>query len=563
MTKKIFQKMLLLSIGVLIVTLVCTLFVLNGYVTDLGKQELVYESRIVKAGVEDEGLKYLQEMPATDKRITLIDKDGDVVYDSAKNPKELENHKDREEIRLAEKDGAGFSKRFSKSISEVTIYYAVKLKGGEILRLAVTKKTLSAMVQGIAFGIIGIFALMIIVSLLVSKKLASKIVEPINSMNLTNPEDFPIYDELDPLVSRIVAQQKMIRQKEKEISNKENELDLIVQNLHEGLVIVDKGLRILSLNDNGVKLLSDNSKGLEVKVHDSILAINRNLEFQDCVEKAIAGNRQEMELEISGRFCYLVVSPTFNHKGEVAGAVLIILDITERALGEHQRREFTANVSHELKTPLTSISGYAELMKSGMVKEEDIPAFSEKIYVESQKLIKLVEDILKLSRLDESFGSSSEETVDVKECIDRVCDTLSFAAKTKGVAIHRNNAGLVLKADERVITDVIYNLVDNAIKYNHEGGNVWITVFDNDSKKGVMVKDDGVGIEASEQDRVFERFYREDKGRTNNIEGTGLGLAIVKNGALASGGKVSLKSEKNKGTEICVFWDKNENHLDA
>lgn len=558
MTKKIFQKMLMLSIGVLIVTLVCTLFVLNNYVTNLGKQELVYEARIVKAGVEDEGVKYLEEMPATDKRITLIDKDGDVVYDSSKNPEELENHKDREEIKLAKKEGSGFSKRFSKSISEITIYYAIKLDGGEILRLAVTKKTLSAMMQGIALGIIGIFGLMIVVSLWLSRKLSRKIVEPINSMNLTNPEDFPMYDELDPLVSRIVAQQKMIRQKEKEIASKENELDLIVQNLHEGLIIVDKGLRILSINENAVKLLSDNSNSHSVQVHDSILAVNRNLDFQDCIEKAISGSRQEIELANKDRVCYLIASPTFQHNGEVAGAVLIILDITERARGEHQRREFTANVSHELKTPLTSISGYAELMKSGLVKDEDMVNFSEKIYLESQKLIKLVEDILKLSKLDEASGIYKDEQVDMEWVIDQVIDTLNFAAQKKQVSVHRNHCPLILNANERVMTDVIYNLVDNAIKYNKDGGNVWITTFDNSSKKGFIVKDDGLGIAEAEQTRVFERFYREDKGRTSNIEGTGLGLAIVKNGVLSSGGKVSLKSEKNKGTEICVFWDKEQ-----
>ena len=551
MRKKIFKNMCLLALVTILLSSLLVTIVYYANSDARMKSEVREETRFVRGAVELSGQDYLATVENTANRITLIDTDGTVLYDNQADPAPMENHSDREEFQEASTAGAGEATRISDTIAEQTFYYAVKLQNGQVLRVAATTDSVFAAVLAVLPWILGVEVLVAVCTVLFSNFLTKKIVAPINRLDLDHPADNEIYDELSPLLGKISRQNEVIAQQMKSLREKQEEFTSITENMSEGFLVLDNNTDILSYNTSALRLLG--AEAVPAESHVSALALNRSAGFRSAVDGALAGKRSEQLVRQGGRCCQVMANPVLRD-GEVEGAVVVILDITEREERENLRREFTANVSHELKTPLTSISGFAEIIKNGIVKPEDIPRFAGNIYEESQRLVTLVDDILNLSRLDEADVQLEREDFDLSSLARDVAGRLKASAKKNGVVITVIGDKAEINGVKSIVDEMVFNLVDNAVKYNKQNGRVTVTVDSSSDGTALTVTDTGIGIPQADVDRVFERFYRVDKSHSKEIGGTGLGLSIVKHGAAFHNAKVSLQSTEGEGTTVRLVF---------
>ena len=551
MRKKIFKNMCLLALVTILLSSLLVTIVYYANSDARMKSEVREETRFVRGAVELSGQDYLATVENTANRITLIDTDGTVLYDNQADPATMENHSDREEFQEASTAGAGEATRISDTIAEQTFYYAVKLQNGQVLRVAATTDSVFSAVLAVLPWILGVEVLVAVCTVLFSNFLTKKIVAPINQLDLDHPADNEIYDELSPLLGKISRQNEVIAQQMKSLREKQEEFTSITENMSEGFLVLDNNTDILSYNTSALRLLG--AEAVPAESHVSALALNRSAGFRSAVDGALAGKRSEQLVRQGGRCCQVMANPVLRD-GEVEGAVVVILDITEREERENLRREFTANVSHELKTPLTSISGFAEIIKNGIVKPEDIPRFAGNIYEESQRLVTLVDDILNLSRLDEADVQLEREDFDLSSLARDVAGRLKASAKKNGVVITVIGDKAEINGVKSIVDEMVFNLVDNAVKYNKQNGRVTVTVDSSSDGTALTVTDTGIGIPQADVDRVFERFYRVDKSHSKEIGGTGLGLSIVKHGAAFHNAKVSLQSTEGEGTTVRLVF---------
>lgn len=551
MNKKIFRSSLLTALLVLAVSLFFVFGILYQYFEGQLIGELKGKAVYIMHAVEAEGADYLKRIGDIGERVTLIAPDGTVIADTSANIDEMENHLERSEVKEAAENGSGTSVRYSDTLTEKIIYYAVKMSDGSILRVSVKHYTVVTILLGLVQPILAILLIATVLCFVLSSRVSKSIVKPINSLDLDDPENNDAYEELSPLLKKISRQKKVIDEQMRTAKQMQEEFRIITENMSEGFLVIDSERNVLTYNSAALRLL-----GISQPPSGNVLAINRAGPFRSAVEQALSGERSENEMTFEESSYSLIANPVFA-EDKVIGAVIIILDITERIQREQLRREFTANVSHELKTPLTSISGFAEMMMSGV--PDDIAAdFSKSIYNEAQRLIVLVGDIIKLSELDESSERFERERVNLRELSDNAVNRLKFAAENKNVTVTVVGSAQIIGV-RKILDEMIFNLCDNAIKYNKNGGSVDVVISSDAENHTVTltVRDTGIGIPAYAQSRVFERFYRVDKGRSKSAGGTGLGLAIVKHGAICHNADIRLKSEENKGTEISVvFSDK-------
>lgn len=548
MTKKIFRSFLLTALLTLAVSMLFVFGILYQYFEEQLINELKSKAVYISHAVESEGVDYLESIGDIGERVTLIAPDGTVIADTEANAAEMENHLERGEVKQALANGSGTSVRYSDTLTEKIIYYAVKIPDGNILRVSVKHYTVITILLGLVQPILAILLIASVLCFVLSSRLSKSIVKPINSLDLDAPENNDAYEELAPLLRKISRQRKVIDEQLRNAKQMQKEFRLITENMSEGFLVIDSERNVLTYNSAALRLL-----GISEPPSGNVLAINRAGPFRNAVERALSGERSENEMTF-GESCYGIIANPVLNSGEVIGAVIVIPDVTERVQREQLRREFTANVSHELKTPLTSISGFAEMMMNGV--PDDIAAdFAKSIYDEAQRLIVLVGDIIKLSELEENSAQFEHERVDLRELSEDAAKRLEFAAENKNVAITViGNAQIT--GVRKILDEMIFNLCDNAIKYNKNGGSADIVISPDTEKHTVTltVRDTGIGIPGYAQSRVFERFYRVDKGRSKSAGGTGLGLAIVKHGAICHNAEIRLKSEENKGTEISVIF---------
>ena len=549
MTKRIFRSIFSVSAVILVISIGLILGLLYGHFGKRLEKELKQEAAYLALAVEKDGEESLAKLSKTGERVTLIDSDGTVLYDNKTDPAAMENHQDRSEVQEAEKAGEGYASRTSATLGKKTIYYALRLENGQILRVSSTQYTVAGILGGMIQPILVMIFLMLILSLAAAFHLSQKIVEPLNSLNLDDPKMNDTYDEITPLLSRINKQQKTIRQQLSNAKRQQEEFAIITNNMSEGLLVIDKQTELLSCNTSAVKLL-----GAKKAVTDqSVLTMNRSEPFRKAVEGVLKGKHMVETMELQDGVRQLLANPVMED-GKVTGGVLLLVDVTEKTQREALRREFTANVSHELRTPLTSISGFAEIMQDGYVKPEDVKRVAGKIYDEAQRLIVLVGDIMEISRLDEGVTEYKKEQTDLLDVIEECKERLQESADRKEIKIEVEGSPLVFETTKTILEEVVYNLMDNAIKYNREQGNVTVRIFRKEKQFGFSVKDTGIGIPLIHQDRIFERFYRVDKSRSKEIGGTGLGLSIVKHGVNCLGAQISVDSIPDEGSTFTVTW---------
>ena len=515
------------------------------------RKELSKEATYLAYGVEQQGLNYLKNIKDKSARITYIDQDGTVLFDNEADVSEMKNHSDRTEFQKAEKYGAGESSRYSDTLSEKTIYYALRLKDGTVLRVSGTQDSVLALVENLIFPLCGLLCLMLILSGIMASAISKRIVKPINELDLESPEENRIYEELSPLLSKIHRQNREIQNQLELAKQQQEEFALITENMQEGLIVIDKYTMILSANSSAWNLFHMD-RGCQ---GESVYCLDREEEFRHAIEQVLSGEHTELVLKLNGSDIQLIANPVIRDK-KTEGAVVLLVNVTEKLERESLRREFSANVSHELKTPLTSISGFAEIMQGGLVKNEDIPKFAGRIYKESQRLLQLVEDVIQISQLDEEKTSYVWEPVDVYQVCKNAFESLKEKAKRLNVHLYICGERMKMEAVRTLLEEAIYNVCDNAIKYNRNDGSVSVFLTQIAQEIQIVVKDTGVGIPKEDQDRVFERFYRVDKSHSKEIGGTGLGLSIVKHAVGALKGSVMLRSEEGNGTEICMKFPK-------
>ena len=551
MTKKIFKSIMFVCALVLAVGLAAVMGILYSNFDGQMRKELSKEAAYLSYGVEQQGVDYLKNTKDKSARITYIDKDGTVLFDNEADVSEMKNHSDRIEFQKAEKYGAGESSRYSDTLSEKTIYYALRLKDGTVLRVSGTQDSVLTLVENLIFPLCGLLCLMLILSGIMASAISKRIVKPINELDLESPEENQIYEELSPLLSKIHRQNREIQNQLELAKQQQEEFSLITENMQEGLIVIDKYTMILSANSSAWNLFHMD----RVRQGESVYCLDRKEEFRHAIEQVLSGEHTELVLKLNGSDIQLIANPVIRDK-KTEGAVVLLVNVTEKLERESLRREFSANVSHELKTPLTSISGFAEIMQGGLVKCEDIPQFAGRIYKESQRLLQLVEDVIQISQLDEEKTSYVWEPVDVYQVCKNAFESLKEKAKRLNVHLYICGERMKMEAVRTLLEEAIYNVCDNAIKYNRNDGSVSVFLTQTAQEIQIVVKDTGVGIPKEDQDRVFERFYRVDKSHSKEIGGTGLGLSIVKHAVGALKGSVILRSEEGNGTEITLRFPK-------
>lgn len=551
MTKKIFKSTMFVCALVVAVGLAAVMGILYSNFDGQMRKELSKEAAYLAYGVEQQGLDYLKNIKDKSARITYIDQDGTVLFDNEADVSEMKNHSDRTEFQKAEKYGAGESSRYSDTLSEKTIYYALRLKDGTVLRVSGTQDSVLALVENLIFPLCGLLCLMLILSGIMASAISKRIVKPINELDLESPEENQIYEELSPLLSKIHRQNREIQNQLELAKQQQEEFSLITENMQEGLIVIDKYTMILSANSSAWNLFHMD----RVCQGESVYCLDREEEFRHAIEQVLSGEHTELVLKLNGSDIQLIANPVIRDK-KTEGAVVLLVNVTEKLERESLRREFSANVSHELKTPLTSISGFAEIMQGGLVKNEDIPKFAGRIYKESQRLLQLVEDVIQISQLDEEKTSYIWEPVDVYMVCKNAFDSLKEKAQRMNVHLYICGESMKMEAVRTLLEEAVYNICDNAIKYNRDDGSVSIFLTQTAREIQIVVKDTGMGIPKEDQDRVFERFYRVDKSHSKEIGGTGLGLSIVKHAVGALKGSVILRSEEGNGTEICMKFPK-------
>lgn len=552
MTRKIFQSMIAVVVSVLLLSLALITGVLYEHFESAMLDQMRTTASFVEQGVKEDGMKYLDEMSSSQCRITWIEADGTVKFDNRSDPGTMENHADRAEVKEALENESGTSIRRSSTLSEHTLYYAKRMQDGTVLRLAMSQRSVLFLMGGMISPVVFIFLAACALAGVLSYRVSKKIVKPLGSIDLQHPEQVETYDELSPFLQRIAAQNREIRSQMEEIRKQQQEFSMITENMSEGLFVVDRNYQILSYNRSAVRIFGMAPES----VPENLLAVNRSEGFRSVVDSALKGRHAQENLELDGRVYQIIASPVCQQEDalDLVGAVILTLDVTEKEAQEQYRREFTANVSHELKTPLTSISGIAEIIRNGIVRPEDIPHFAGKIYDESQRLITLIGDIIKLSRLDENQVPMERESVDLLETARDVVQQLASVARKNGVTLVTNGSHGVVNGVRQVLGEMVYNLCENAVKYNRPGGRVWVDVRQAADHVELCVKDTGIGIQAAEQGRIFERFYRVDKSHSKAVGGTGLGLSIVKHGAALHHAAINVDSEPGEGTAITLTF---------
>ena len=551
MTKKIFKSIMFVCALVLAVGLAAVMGILYSNFDGQMRKELSKEAAYLAYGVEQQGLDYLKNIKDKSARITYIDQDGTVLFDNKADVSEMKNHSDRTEFQKAEKYGAGESSRYSDTLSEKTIYYALRLKDGTVLRVSGTQDSVLALVENLIFPLCGLLCLMLILSGIMASAISKRIVKPINELDLEHPEENQIYEELSPLLSKIHRQNREIQNQLELAKQQQQEFSLITENMQEGLIVIDKYTMILSANSSAWNLFRMD----KVRQGESVYCLDRAEDFRHAIEHVLEGEHEELVLKLNGSDIQLIANPVVRGQ-KTEGAVILLVDVTEKLERENLRREFSANVSHELKTPLTSISGFAEIIQGGFVKDEDIPKFAGRIYKESQRLLQLVEDVIQISQLDEEKTPYIWEPVDVYQVCKNAFDSLKEKAYKMNVHLYICGESMKMEAIRTLLEEAVYNVCDNAIKYNRNDGSVSIFLEQTAQEVQIVVKDTGIGIPREDQDRVFERFYRVDKSHSKEIGGTGLGLSIVKHAVSTLNGSVGLRSEVGSGTEVTLRFPK-------
>lgn len=550
MTKKIFHSILLVAGTVLLASLLVIMGCLYEYFGSVEKKQLRDELELAAVAVKENGAEYLSQLSSERYRLTWIENDGTVLYDTVTDAESLENHADRVEVKQALEYGEGESTRYSSTLLQKTMYCAERLADGSVLRISMSRATAGVLLVGMGQPILVVLIVALILSSVLAKSLSHRIVQPLNKLDLEHPLENDAYEELAPLLGRINRQHLQIDEQMDELQRQQTEFSQITSSMREGLVLLDEKEHVLSINPAAEKLFGTD----ESCVGQDFLTIDRSHDMSLAIERAMDEGHSEARVERGGRIWQFDVS-RIGASGAAVGAVLLAFDITERETAEQTRREFTANVSHELKTPLTSISGFAELLANGMVPPERVGEFAGDIYKESQRLMALVDDIIELSRLEEETAAPETESVDLYALAEETLATLRPAAERRDVTLTLRGGEAVVQGVRTALQELVYNLCDNAVKYNRPGGSVTVTAEKRGGETVLSVADTGIGIPYEHQNRVFERFYRVDKSHSRQLGGTGLGLSIVKHAAAMHKARLELWSEPDAGTKITVHFD--------
>lgn len=548
MQKKIFINFSILSILIILTLSLLIVFVTYTDVLAQIRGDLSMQAKYFQISYEELGIDYLQNVGGIlDRRVTLISSDGDVLYDNQADIDTLENHSDREEFIQAMDTGIGEGRRNSDTLHLLTYYYALKLENGEILRLAVTTKGLVGLYDQTYNLMIFIIIANIFFSMIISKKVTKNIIKPINQINLDDPLSNEVYSELSPLLTKMHRQKHKIDEQIEEIKMKNNEFKFITETMSEALIVFASDRHILSANKFSQVLFS-----CEAPKGKNYLSFCRNVDYIRILEQAFSGKSAETKYFFDNKYYLLSATPVLT-KGDFA-VVLFGSDITEKEQNEQIRRDFSANVSHELKTPLTSIIGFSDIMQNGIAKAEDFPHFIEKINDEAKRLLTLIEDIIRLSSLDEDSIKREFTQINLLSMVHSVVEKLEFKAEKKGVKFHIKGSDISLNGVEHSIYELIFNLCDNAISYNKDNGDVYVEFYQSNENLIFTVRDTGIGIPTGETDHIFERFYRVDKSHSKDTGGTGLGLSIVKHIAILHDAKIEISSQLNQGTKITLTF---------
>ena len=549
MTNKIFKHIILSVVASTIVIIGLFMSVLYNYFGDQINNILKNETTYLVHAYENEGISYFESLNSHD-RIALIDAEGNVLYDN-RSRENNDNHLNREEVIAALTYGEGFATRRSDTIGQESIYYATLLSDGNILRVSTTRKTISSLLLGMSSHIFWIIVLVVIIAFLLAKRASEKIVKPINSMDI-NQDKIACYHELQPLVNKIQSQNIIINEQIGELRKRAEEFTSITENMQEGLIVINRKAEVLSFNNSSIRIF----KTQNIQDKQSVFQFYHATNFIDAVNLALEENKvQNLRIDLDYKVYQILISPV-NQNGLVEGAVILIRDVTEIERQEKMRREFSANVSHELKTPLTSILGFAEIMKNGMVDKEDVKEIASDIYNEANRLINLINDTIHLSSLEDNNIAMSMSDFKLSELIEDIFHTLDKSAKKPNIELRHKANDISYHGIESVVEEVIYNLCDNAIRYGKENGYVEVSTSEDEENVIIKVEDNGIGIPYSDQSRVFERFYCVDKSHSKSLGGTGLGLSIVKHGVLLHGGNIVLTSKVNLGSTFTITLPK-------
>lgn len=553
MSKRIFKAMMAVTLTTLLVCMALFIAILFPYFETQLSDELMNELEYLAPNVEREGLDYLEHLSDGQNRLTLIDADGTVLFDSDADPAQMENHADRPEVIQAVTEGTGESSRYSETLSKKTINCAMLLGNGQVLRISSTHYSSMALLASLTPSLLLVLIFAALVAVTIAYKLSQRLTKPLNEIDLEHPQvNQASYEELKPLLRRLHHQNRQIREQIQQLQAQKRQFTAITDNMREGFLVLDADGLVLSYNSSATRLLQP-EKPLD---GHNIRDLTDEPDFLESLHGAQEGEHVESLVPLHGRICQLFANPVYQGS-TLTGIVLVLLDVTEQQEREGLRREFSANVSHELKTPLTSIAGIAEIMKSGMIAPADVPHFAGKIYDESQRLIQLVRDIIRISQLDENNIHDTPVPVELKKCAARNLSLLESAADAADVTLLLEGEEAVIQAVPAILDEMVYNLCENAVKYNRPGGSVTVTVRSDAAHVTLEVADTGIGIAPEHHSRVFERFYRVDKSHSKEIGGTGLGLSIVKHGAAFHHAQVELESALDKGTTVRIIFPKN------
>jgi len=558
MKQTILQNMIILTVIAVLASAVFTTAAVYTVFNNKLREELEnsadFVTDLLEAGYDLEELLRSDAVANSATRITLIAEDGEVLFDNHADIREMENHLHREEVQEALEEGSSQTVRRSRTIGTRTLYYAVRLNSGQILRFAVTTESIVYTLYRL-LTLIGIMLVAVITAaFLLGEKMAEGIIYPLNNLDLDNPLNNEVYGEITPLLTRIHRQNLAIEQQIQQLQAQQDDFIALTNNMAEGLIVVDKTGRIVTVNISALNLFGESNNSDTNFIGKNLLVLSRDIHLNQAVEEALKGEKAEDVITVNEKSYQVFADPIFEGSA-VRGALVLLIDISSKYAVEQMRKEFAGNVSHELKTPLTAISSYAELIKDGIARPEDIPEFAAHIYAETQRMIALVDDILKLSRLDEKVDLGPTQSINLLALAGQAEQALRPLADNRQVEVKVSGRPLTVAGNEAILFEMVYNLIDNAIKYSNTGGHVDVKVLEQDGAVLLQVADQGIGIPKQHQGRVFERFYRVDKSHSKKTGGTGLGLSIVKHAALYHNAEVSLESEENKGTTVTVKFN--------
>ncbi|MBQ6478745.1 MAG: hypothetical protein IJI44_05165 [Erysipelotrichaceae bacterium] len=550
MAKKVFKSILSVALMVLLLTAFFIIYEMYRSFTNAQLEVLHGEVRVIAYGINKDGLQFIDQLDDADYRITIINEKGDVIYDNIDNDiNTMDNHLDREEVQKAFAEGYGSSIRQSSTLFERYIYTAMLLSDGNVVRLSSTYPSVYHFLSVISQPLLLVILLIILVSLYIAYKLANRIVKPLNEIDTDMPDNVP-YNEIRPIMEKLSAQKKRIEYDKETLRRKRQEFETITANMNEGLVLLNGEMMIVDINKSAQMILDTDTDMIGKKIPE----ISHYEKLSSLFEDALQGYRSSKKIKINGKRYDAEISPVGIEK-EIEGFVLFLFDDSFKEANEAIRREFAGNVSHELKTPLQTISGYSELLKSGFVRPEDQKECAEKIYSESQRMMQLIEDVIKLSHLDNDELQIQKERLDLNEICKKAVDTIRKDNVGDIEILYKGEEALIY-GNRELIDSIIFNLCENAIRYNIENGKVFVTVSCEEDSSVLEVKDTGIGIDKKDHERIYERFYRVDKGRSKNTGGTGLGLSIVKHACILNNAIIKLESQPGKGSTFRVFFPK-------